>query len=160
MPLPPPPRTPPRARDGRARDRSEPRAEAPAGPERSDLRASDAERDRTVEALRAHSGAGRLDSDELEDRIGKALAARTRADLAALVEDLPEPRRAAAPPRQRHERRRHGKDPFAFVPIALLLIAIWAVTGAGYFWPMWPLMWFAFASLGGVLRSGNTHVTR
>jgi hypothetical protein len=24
--------------------------------------------------------------------------------------------------------------------VSLLLIAIWAVTGAGYFWPIWPIM--------------------
>ena len=42
--------------------------------------------------------------------------------------------------------------------IAVLLVAIWAVTGAGYFWPMWPLAWFAFA---GLMRwRGNTGVIR
>jgi hypothetical protein len=46
------------------------------------------------------------------------------------------------------------------VPIALLLIAVWAVTGAGYFWPVWPLMWFAFAAFAGAWRGGNTRVIR
>jgi hypothetical protein len=25
------------------------------------------------------------------------------------------------------------------VPLAILLVAIWALTGAGYFWPIWPI---------------------
>ena len=47
--------------------------------------------------------------------------------------------------------------------IAVLLVAIWALTGAGYFWPVWPLLWFAFASLGHLRRPrrlGNTGVIR
>ncbi len=135
-------------------------------PEEPDhLRASDAERDRTVEMLRTNAGAGRLDSDELEERIASALTARTRADLAALTADLPQPRRSA--PRQHHAPRTHRHHPGGLLPIALLLIAIWAVTGAGYFWPIWPLMWFAFAGLAsfrrgntGVIGRGNTGVIR
>jgi hypothetical protein len=122
------------------------RAPEPVIPEPHDLRASDAERERTVDALRAHAAAGRLDAEELEERLAGALGAARRADLAALLADLPapqeRPRPAAARPRQRH-----GKDPRAFVPIAILLVAIWALTGAGYFWPVWPLLWFAFAGL-------------
>jgi len=129
----------------------------PVVPEPRDLRASDAERERTVDALRGHAAAGRLDADELEERLGRALSARSRADLAALLADVPETRAtpvAASPSRRRHH---HRKDPRAFIPIAVLLVAIWAVTGAGYFWPVWPLVWFAVA---GVMhwRSGNTRV--
>ena len=25
------------------------------------------------------------------------------------------------------------------IPLAILLVAIWALTGAGYFWPIWPI---------------------
>ena len=138
---------------------SAPETAAPdsAAPERSDLRASDAERERTVDALRGHAAAGRLEPDELEERLGRALAARSRGDLAALLADLPEaprPRAAAAPSRHRSH---HRKDPRAFLPIAALLVVIWAVTGMGYFWPVWPLLWFAFA---GAMhwRPGNTRV--
>jgi len=136
--------------------RTEVRGAGPVVPEPHDLRASDAERERTVDALRAHSTAGRLEAEELEERLGLALAARSRADLAALVEDLPDPPRrpVAAPSRSR---RHGGKDPRALLPIAVLLVAIWVVTGMGYFWPVWPLLWFAFA---GAMhwRAGNTRV--
>jgi hypothetical protein len=53
------------------------------------LRVSDAERDTVLKSLGDHAAAGRLTLDELEDRAGKALAARTRGELAALTADLP-----------------------------------------------------------------------
>jgi hypothetical protein len=39
------------------------------------------------------------------------------------------------------------------VPIAVLLIAIWALTGAGYFWPMWPIGAMVLASFGAFKHS-------
>ena len=55
------------------------------------IRASDAERDRTIDALRAAAGDGRLTFEELADRIGAAGDATTRGELARVVEDLPVP---------------------------------------------------------------------
>jgi hypothetical protein len=55
----------------------------------STTRASDAERDRAADALRRHHGDGRLSTDELEERIGRAYAATTRGDLDQLFADLP-----------------------------------------------------------------------
>jgi hypothetical protein len=54
------------------------------------LRVSDAERDVTLRALGDHAAVGRLTLDELEDRSGQALVAKTRGELAALTSDLPE----------------------------------------------------------------------
>jgi hypothetical protein len=53
------------------------------------MRVSDADRDRAIAELSEHYQAGRLTTEELEDRTGRALAARTAADLAALFTDLP-----------------------------------------------------------------------
>ena len=53
------------------------------------LRVSDAERDVTLRTLGDHAAVGRLTLDELEERSGRALAARTRGELAALISDLP-----------------------------------------------------------------------
>ena len=53
------------------------------------LRVSDADRDRAIAELSEHYQAGRLTTEELEDRTGRALQARTAADLAALFTDLP-----------------------------------------------------------------------
>ena len=47
----------------------------------SDTRASDAERDRAADALRQHHADGRLSTDELEERTGRAYAATTRGAL-------------------------------------------------------------------------------
>ena len=71
----------------------------PAAAGRDQLRAGHADRDRVVEALKDAFVDGRLTRDEFGARTGRALAARTRADLAALTADLPDapPRPAAAP---------------------------------------------------------------
>ena len=53
------------------------------------LRVSDADRDRAIAELSEHYQAGRLTTEELEERTGRALQARTAADLAALFTDLP-----------------------------------------------------------------------
>ena len=52
-------------------------------------RASHADREQVVGALQAAFVQGRLTADELDERIGQALAARTYAELAALITDLP-----------------------------------------------------------------------
>jgi hypothetical protein len=53
------------------------------------IRASDAERDATIEHLSAATGDGRLTLEEFSQRMELATAARTRADLDRLVTDLP-----------------------------------------------------------------------
>jgi len=54
-----------------------------------DLRASHADRDRVVDALRVAAGDGRLSSEELDTRLESALTARTLGELAELIADLP-----------------------------------------------------------------------
>jgi Domain of unknown function (DUF1707) len=72
----------------------------------SDLRASDAERERVVAFMREHALAGRLNDEELEERIGLAYASVTVGDLERLIADLPRGNRPAprrpSPPPQRH----------------------------------------------------------
>ena len=67
-----------------------------AGRDPSLLRLSHADRDQMVEILRDAAADGRLDMDELEERVERALTARTFADLEPLVADLPVA--APAPP--------------------------------------------------------------
>ena len=52
------------------------------------LRASDADRDRVIELLRAAVGDGRLDQAEFDERLDAALAARTIDALTPLTADL------------------------------------------------------------------------
>jgi hypothetical protein len=65
----------------------------------AELRASDAERERVVTFLREHALLGRLNDEELEDRIGLAYASKTVGDLEALIGDLPRGSRQPAPRR-------------------------------------------------------------
>lgn len=53
-----------------------------------DLRASHGDRDRVVDALRVAAGDGRLNAEELDSRVERALAARTLGELAELTADL------------------------------------------------------------------------
>jgi hypothetical protein len=69
-----------------------------------ETRAADADRDATVGALRDHAAAGRLESDELDERLETALRARTLGELRALVADLPGASPPLGPRPARHER--------------------------------------------------------
>ena len=71
-----------------------------------DLRIADADRERAVELLRAAAAEGRLDSDELEERVSRALAARTHGELDELLNDLPKPHVPAPRPDRGLELRR------------------------------------------------------
>jgi hypothetical protein len=51
--------------------------------------AAAADRERTIDVLKAAFGEGRLTKEEFDSRSGRVLAARTYADLAAIVADLP-----------------------------------------------------------------------
>src|SRR5918994_1248594 len=82
------------------------------------MRAADADRERTAERLRDAAAEGRLRPDELETRLETALSASTLGELKRVVMDLPAP----------------------YLAVSALLIMIWALTGAGYFWPIWPIL--------------------
>ena len=70
---------------------------AASGDGRGALRVSHEDRDQVAEALRVAAGDGRLSSDELDERLERALTARTYDDLAVLVSDLPPAGHALAP---------------------------------------------------------------
>ncbi len=53
------------------------------------MRASSADRERTVDVLKAGFTEGRLTQDEYNDRMGRAYASRTYGELMALTADLP-----------------------------------------------------------------------
>jgi hypothetical protein len=61
------------------------------------LRVSHEDRDQVAEALRVAAGDGRLTGDELDERLERALTARTFDDLAGLVADLPAAGTSLAP---------------------------------------------------------------
>jgi hypothetical protein len=115
----------------------------------SELRASDADRERVAEQLRAAAGEGRLSADELEARLEQAFSARTEGELEPLTADLPVPRRSVE--RRPRRRGRDSEHVRAYVGVSVMLVAIWALTGAGYFWPIWPILGWGI----GVLADGG-----
>ena len=56
---------------------------------RSRMRASYADREQVIDTLKTAFAHGRLDKDELEARVGQAVASRTYAELAAVTADIP-----------------------------------------------------------------------
>jgi hypothetical protein len=118
---------------------------------RAALRASDADRERVAEALRQHHVEGRLDAEELTQRLDQAYAAKTLGDLDVITTDLPPirtPARAGAPLRPRppdpgraKARAAFQRHLFTYLWVNGLLVVIWALTNFGeYFWPVWPML--------------------
>jgi len=64
------------------------------------LRASHADREQMIDALKAAFVQGRLTKDEFDARIGQALASRTYAELAAITADIPARLPEGQPPRK------------------------------------------------------------
>jgi Domain of unknown function (DUF1707) len=62
---------------------------ATTGSSAGDLRVSDADRDRALTELGEHYQAGRLTIEELDERSGQALRAKTSKELEILFADLP-----------------------------------------------------------------------
>lgn len=124
------------------------------------LRIGDAERERVTDQLAQHHAAGRLTLDELDERLGAALSARTRSDLAATVADLP----VLAPERPAAEAEASVPAPAwrAHLRTYLVVIAglwlIWALTGFGYPWPIWPMLGWGLGVLGH--HTGMTNCAR
>ena len=101
----------------------------------ADMRVGDAERERALVALRRHAAEGRLSAEELEERVEAALNARNHGELRALFHDLPdEPRRIQREQSRRNANAEHFR---VYLAVCALLVAIWAVSRAGYFWPIW-----------------------
>jgi Domain of unknown function (DUF1707) len=96
------------------------------------LRVSDAERQAVADQLAEHFSSGRLDQAEFDERIGRAMGAKTRADLNGLFDDLPETGAPAATDRPR--RRGH--------PVLLVGLVVLIAIAAGHL--VFPLLWIGF----------------
>ena len=76
------------------------------------LRASDADREQVIDTLKVAFIQGRLTKGELDVELGQALAARTYAQLAAVIADIPARSSVAQPPKSaRAQLRRPGNKP-------------------------------------------------
>ena len=105
----------------------------------SKLRVADADREHLVSELREHAVAGRLTSEELEERIGSAYRATTRADLDTLRADLPVSStsvKLALTRRKSQLRRRLLQEAVASAGVSALCVGLWLASGpSASFWP-------------------------
>ena len=116
---------------------------------------TDEERLRAAADLEAAAAAGILTLGELDVRLRDVWSARTQADVAVLVRDLPPEwlrarRRAEAAARAMDRARRELPGRVrSWLLLTALLVGIWALTTpGGYFWPIWPLLGTAPCLLG------------
>ena len=92
----------------------------------SQMRVSDAERHEIAEALSKHFAEGRLDQVELDERLTKAMGAKTRADLSGLLSDLPPIQGAAPPQPPAMHRGRRGRGRIVLIALAaFVLLSSW-----------------------------------
>jgi hypothetical protein len=107
----------------------------------SELRVADADREQLVEELREHALAGRLSSEEMEERIGGAYRARTRGDLDALRVDLPVSSTSVALALRKRKgalRRRLVQEAGGSLGVSAMCVGVWLAVGAHPpFWPGW-----------------------
>lgn len=138
---------------------------------RAMLRASDAEREQVAERLRRASVEGRLQSDELEERMSAALSAKTYGELDAVVSDLPAPMPARLDRRTTPWMRR--PTTLGLVALTLVVLVVGAVVsaigghshsgrgggfadGASLFWLVWIVLgWRYFSRRHGGARWGR-----
>ncbi|MFG1915715.1 DUF1707 domain-containing protein [Micromonospora sp. NPDC048898] len=129
---------------------------------RDGMRAADADRAVVADRLRVALDEGRLDLHEYDERLQRAYAARTYADLEALLTDLPPVAPAQrsglapatgptvsllgdqlGPASTRGATARWLAEVwFPYLPVIAIVVAIWAVTSLFsrdllYFWPGW-----------------------
>jgi Domain of unknown function (DUF1707) len=124
--------------------------DANANPNR--VRASDAEREEFAQMVRDATGDGRLSLGEGDERLAQVYAAKFRDELRPLVADLPagaqsEPARRSGRPSMGPEHYRPHPAAFArhfavVLVVSSALIALWALSGSGFFWPAIPLIFF------------------
>jgi hypothetical protein len=118
------------------------------------IRVSDAERSAVADQLGVHYADGRLDQAEFDERISRAMAAKTRGDLMGLFDDLPDtvPGPAGAPGTARpgdqathYARRRRGGILRPLILLAIVLVlgsSAWHALNAFSFFnfPWFPLV--------------------
>jgi Domain of unknown function (DUF1707) len=123
-------------------------ARGSAGPANPQMRISDADRAEVADRLSKHYSDGRLDQAEFNERLDRAMNAKTQADLNGLFADLPatdEPDKAAKAPKvvRQPDQRPRNRRPVQRV-LGLILITVVAIFAArALMWPFFGLFGFA-----------------
>jgi len=148
------------------------------------IRASDADRDRTAAALREHLAAGRLTTEEFDERLDKVYAAKTLGELDDLMADLPRTdleqpadvslhqagnspplpgQRSAGPVEASHGRFSPAWRAAwgSWLGISVLFFGIWLVSGAsGGLWFLWVPALMGVLLLGRWISGAPAHRDR
>jgi hypothetical protein len=119
----------------------------------ADMRASDSDRDAVVSDLSEHFQAGRLTAGEFDQRMGRALAARTWGELRNLLADLPAPSLAPQAPAARSCGAQPWPRPGRFAPpLIAVLVGIGTTIAVvvnvthgrwGFLWLLLPVLMIA-----------------
>jgi len=114
------------------------------------IRVGDAERARVADLLAEHHAAGRLTLAELDERLTAVWSARTRDEVTAPLADLPAApgTPTAAVPRRSAADIGWWVHLGSYLAVIVGLWLIWALTGAGYPWPIWPMLGWGMGLLG------------
>jgi hypothetical protein len=117
------------------------------------LRIGDAERSEVIETISRHYAEGRLDENEMRERVEQATAAKTRGDLAGLLNDLPPlypqtPQDSGPMPMMRI-RSRHRFLTFCLVAVIVISVAGWMTAPWHFPWVLFLILGFLVFRRGG-----------
>ena len=115
------------------------------------MRASDADRELIRSVLADAYGDGRLTREEYDDRLNTLYGSLTLGELPSLIADLMPSGNPPAEPAPLHPAdlrvrgarkwRRDVEESFAaFLVPSVICTVIWIVSGAGFFWPVFPML--------------------
>jgi hypothetical protein len=111
------------------------------------MRVSDAERQAVVDQLAEHFADGRLDHAEFDERVGRAMSAKTREDLTGLFTDLPDNRTEVAPAAQVGSPVARRGQPRPVLLLALVVVVALAAAHTVLFAGLWLFAFLAVVLL-------------
>ena len=122
------------------------------------VRASNDDRERVAAVLADATGEGLLTIEEADDRLARVYAARYLDDLTPITADLPAGHQP--PPRVDVAARSAARTRFVWHLAVYLVgvagvLAVWAATGAGFFWPAWPIIGVGIGVLSHARAAGR-----
>jgi hypothetical protein len=110
-------------------------------PDPRDVRVGDAERSQMADLLSRHYAEGRLDETEFQERLQKAMTAKTHADLSGLAWDLPrvgDPAAQPPAPARRHPAAR-------VLGMCLAAAVVFSLASAAVAGAAWHVPWVVIA---------------
>jgi len=117
-------------------------ARGPASPADPNMRISDADRAEVADRLSRHYSDGRLDQAEFNERLDRAMKAKTQSDLTGLFADLPAIGEPAAQTVRQPDRRPGTRHPVHRVLGLILIVVVAVIVAHALTWPFFSLIGF------------------